>query len=1030
MRKLSITVAAMIALASLPCTGFSAATADFKDVPDTSPYFAYIRDLKTLGIADGIAEGIYGPKQTLTRAQFAKFVSVAFQLKDQGGAVPFPDIRDHWAAAYIRAAYQAGIVNGTSATTFSPNEPVKREEASVMVWRYAKKQGLAPGGALNFSDKPNTWAAEEISGIIAHGWYGSDITRDSSAWSYRPQDAMTREEAAALIDLSMKEIPGSLSLAAIPVNGVTSGLPSGSVPYGSMAILSAARPGAAIYYTTDGSDPRTSSARKPYTSPIPVLGGLQLKTCAVYHPVSGKTEVSGVSVYKYEVGAVTPPGPSVGLYDPLESFKRMATRTNMYIATNHPANFGSDAKRIARTSTAPGSIVYHTEYDIASVLFYSYFFTGVELEKSKTFASADGKTYKEIPIKAYPVGNPSGDWQQYAYEAFSLPAGTRYLKIELHGVAKSWSPQLSRVSINRSTASIDVSSTRNVESLQVELSSATQGARIYYRKDNAPAYQLYTGPFQLTGYSVLETYAVKDGLVPSPIRKTKLNASNKIQVDRFGQMISANFPGKVTTELQVEADAEADASYYAGLTPPSGRDRFGGLAGSAAKYGLQKKGFFAIQQMGSRKVMTTPDGNLFFSLGVNGLTANETFTMVKGREELFESIPSILGEYKTAYNGSNNFSYYLANKYLKTGKVPTEHAVYSEAAGRIKKWGFNSVGGFSPDKYGSENNLPYVRMLPLASMNWAKINGISLFDIFAPDAVAKLDKSFAQVVKPTKDDPMLIGYFIDNEYDFHKFYSHVPKLKASEAAIKGRLVKRLKDKYQDIDKFNSEWQTNFKSFEDLKEAELPIKTSAAWRDMDAFFRYYLDTFYGTVSRLYRKYDPNHLLLGDRWLTTPFHNEKFRSIMAELEGKYVDVISINYYSYNLDADLLKDVYAKSGGKPILISEFGFGTTEQGLDPLLENSAENQSQRGTRYRNYLEAAASLDNIVGAHVFNYVDQAALGRYWEGVWGERYNSGLVNVADRPYKEYLKEVMATNYDIYKVLLGERPMFYYDLSQK
>ena len=383
-------------------------------------------------------------------------------------------------------------------------------------------------------------------------------------WSYRPQETMTREEAAALIDLSIKEVPGSLSASAAPVpmapapaappaavapvplapapaappaavppvpfapapaappaavppvpfapapaappaamvpvpltpapaappaagapvpmtpapaappaageaiptpvmppavpaDDVTSGLPSGSVPYGSMAILSAAKPGATIYYTTDGSDPRISSTRKPYTSPIPILGGLQLKTCAVYHPSSGKTEVSGVSVYEYEVGSVTPPGPSVGLYDPLESFKLMTSRANMYIATDHPAYFGSDAKRMARTSTAPGSIVYHLKYDIVSVLFYNYFFTGIDLEKSKMFASADGKTYQEIPVNTYPAGYPSGDWQQYAYEASSLPAGMRYLKIEQHGAAKSWSPQLSSVSINRSTASVDSS---------------------------------------------------------------------------------------------------------------------------------------------------------------------------------------------------------------------------------------------------------------------------------------------------------------------------------------------------------------------------------------------------------------------------------------------------------------------------------------------------------------------------------------------------------------------------------------------
>ncbi|MDQ0116090.1 chitobiase/beta-hexosaminidase C-terminal domain-containing protein [Paenibacillus harenae] len=809
--------------------------------------------------------------------------------------------------------------------------------------------------------------------------------------------------------------------------GVTANLPSGSVPYGSMVMLEKAAAGDTVYYTTDGSDPRTSLTRKLYTSPIIVVNELKLKTIAVKNSASGKKGASRVSAYHY-----IPEGSldtAIGLHDPLDNFEQLYSKSSIYIAKDKPYYFGNDSHRMSRTTVNPGSIVYQTDFDISSFMVDSYFFTGHATMKHRIFTSVNGKDYTEISAETYAVGYPVSNWQKYAYEASSLPAGTRYLKIELHG-SRSWSPQVSNVTFNRSTASVKVQSTRSTELLHTVLTTASSGAKIYYRLNKGSIFQLYSEPLELTGYNVLETYAVKDGMDPSPIRKYTLNASDKIQVDRFGQLISANFPEKVITDQQLEADAEADASYYAGLTPPSGRDRFGGLAGSAAKYGLQNKGFFAIQQMGSRKAMTTPEGNLFFSLGVNGLTANETYTMVRGREELFESIPSIREEYKTAYKGTDNFSFYLANKYRKTGVVPTEHAIYSEAAVRIRKWGFNSAGGFSPEKYGNGNNLPYVKMLPLSSMSWAKIDGISLFDIFAPDAVTKLDAAFAKAVTPSKDDPMLIGYFIDNEYEYHKFYSHVPKLKASEAAIKGHWVKRLKDKYQEIYKFNSEWGTSFESFEELKEAELPIETSQAWRDMDAFFRYYLDTFYGTVSRLYRKYDPNHLLLGDRWLTTPFHNEKFRSVMAEVEGKYVDVISINYYSYNLDRDLLNDVYTKSGGKPILISEFGFGTTEQGLDPLLQNSAENQFQRGTRYRNFVEAAASLDNIVGAHVFNYVDQAALGRYWEGAWGERYNSGLVNVADRPYKDYLKEVMATNYDIYKVMLGERSEFYYDFSSK
>jgi hypothetical protein len=1023
-----------IALATLSCMGTTALAADFKDIPITSSYLSYIKDLKALGVTHGIAEGLFGPEQTLTRAQFAKFASIAFRLHDNGNPVPFLDIQDHWAATSIRAAYQAGIVAGTSDTTFSPGKPIKREEAAVMVWRYAKKLGVSSGKVLNFSEEPDSWAVKEISSVIAHGWHGEDVKQNSGVWSYRPQAAMTRQESAALIDLAMKDVSGSLSRTEAPLSGLSSvgsGLPSGVVPYGSMVVLSTATAGAAVYYTTDGSDPRTSLTRKHYTSPIRVLNNLLIKTCAVNHSDSGKAVASEVSTYRYAT-KVSPATSSVGLNDPLENFTQVFSRSNIFIASNHPAYFGLDAKRMARTSTEPGTIVYHTNYDISSIMIYSYFFNGIAFEKNRLFASENGKDYTEIPAKVYPVGSPAGNWQQYAYEVSSLPPHKRFLKIRLLGSAKSWSPQLSKVMLNKSTASVDMKSTRSTGSLQVELSSTSKGARIFYRVNKGPTFKPYSEPLKLTGYNVLETYAAKDGREPSPIRKYKLNASSDIQVDQFGQMVSADFPEKVTSEEELKADAVSDTSYYDSLKPPANLDRFGGLAGSSAKYGIKGTGFFAIQQLGSRKVMKTPAGNIFFSLGMNGINSNETYTMVKGREKEFEWIPSYEGQYQPAFitPDHGSFSFYMSNKYRKTGVFPTDSSLYGEAAVRLKKWGFNSAGGYSPEKYADENNFPYTRMLPLSSMSWAKIDGISIFDIFAPDAEAKIDQAFAKALTPNKNDPLLIGYFIDNEYDFHKFYSHVPKLKASSAAIKGRLVQMLKDKYQDIDAFNSSWNTNFQSFEDLKEAELPVHTSPAWRDMDEFFRFYLDTFFGTVSRIYHKYDPNHLLLGDRWITTSFHNEKFRSAMAEVEGKYVDVISMNYYSYKIETDLLKDVYTKSGGKPILLSEFGYGTEEQGLKPLLPNSAANQFQRAMRYRNYVEGVASLDYIVGAHLFNYVDQAGLGRYWDGVWGERYNSGVVNVADRPYKEYLKGIMETNYDIYKVILRERPKFYYDFSKK
>jgi hypothetical protein len=212
-----ITLILSIALATLSWTGPLVLAEAFTDIMPTSSYLPYIEDLKKLNVTDGIGQGLFGPEQTLTRAQFAKFLAAAFQLKDNGNLVPFTDIQEHWAAPYVRAAYQAGIIDGTSDAQFSPDKPVKREEASTMVWRYAIKSGLSPGPALNFREKPDNWAMEAINSVIARGWYGTDVSQTDDVWSYRPQELMTRQEMAALLDLSMKIVPGCLNKTAAAV---------------------------------------------------------------------------------------------------------------------------------------------------------------------------------------------------------------------------------------------------------------------------------------------------------------------------------------------------------------------------------------------------------------------------------------------------------------------------------------------------------------------------------------------------------------------------------------------------------------------------------------------------------------------------------------------------------------------------------------------------------------------------------------------------------------------------------------------
>ena len=66
------------------------------------------------------------------------------------------------------------------------------------------------------------------------------------------------------------------------------------------------------------------------------------------------------------------------------------------------------------------------------------------------------------------------------------------------------------------------------------------------------------------------------------------------------------------------------------------------------------------------------------------------------------------------------------------------------------------------------------------------------------------------------------------------------------------------------------------------------------------------------------------------------------------------------------------------------------------------------------------------MGIEWFTLIDQARTGRFFEKYAGEKANTGLLNVADRPYKDCLEGMCQANYRIYDVLLNGAPPFRYD----
>jgi hypothetical protein len=476
---------------------------------------------------------------------------------------------------------------------------------------------------------------------------------------------------------------------------------------------------------------------------------------------------------------------------------------------------------------------------------------------------------------------------------------------------------------------------------------------------------------------------------------------------------------------ELKADVEAEKQYYGNLKPLE-LDRFGGLPGTKEKLGLQATGFFHVEKKDGRWLLVDPAGNAFFHLGLCSSNPNEDYTLVKGRESAYEWLPERQGEYASLFRPESQgvLSFHLANMMRKYGRPYEAESYHLRMVARMRAWGFNSIGAFSSGGQSAweQASFPWVSSLPLSE--WQGIKRLpqinETFDPFDEEVRRKVEENCAQTLPARANDPLLIGYFIINEPIYENIPHIVPTLKG-EHACKRRLVQMLAEKYQTIEAFNTAWKMQGVSFQALENLVLPVETDAARADVREFTGLFLEELFRLVSETFRKYDKNHLLLGNRLQPGTINNEQ----LCRIAGKYVDVMSFNYYTNGVDKEFLRRIYDWTGGKPMMLSEFYWSASkESGLSGGREVAT--QQERGLAYRNYVEQSASLDFVIGIEWFTLIDQAVTGRWFQGFDGERANTGVISVADRPWKGMLDEAVKTNYDIYRVWFRERPPFVFD----
>jgi hypothetical protein len=350
---------------------------------------------------------------------------------------------------------------------------------------------------------------------------------------------------------------------------------------------------------------------------------------------------------------------------------------------------------------------------------------------------------------------------------------------------------------------------------------------------------------------------------------------------------------------------------------------------------LNTDGFFTLGEVNNHWWFITPTGEPFFSIGMNHIDPASL------------RYPENIHIWDEKYKASTT-------EWLKKSVKPN-----------LEEWGFNTMGWeqevtvkqwqhsrpFTNDEL-KVLDMPYCRMLPFTeSHQWEKHT--IHYDFFSKDWIEWCDYVARSYCAEVKDDPNLIGYFFSDCPTW--IHSRPPN------AWRGPMFDPKK-----------------------------LETQEGRDELSKMAKQYYKTIHDAI----RKYDKNHLILGDRYeANAPIAMEVIDAAMP-----YVDVFS--FQDFRNPTLHMKEWYEKTG-KPVLLAD-GAGISK-GEETYKYPHGEGAFKRtnGKWYSEQIEALYNNPGCVGFHL--------CGAYQRNKARAR---GLLDEHEHPDTENVEIIQKTNMKI------------------
>ncbi|MBR2837924.1 MAG: hypothetical protein IKE55_04015 [Kiritimatiellae bacterium] len=257
----------------------------------------------------------------------------------------------------------------------------------------------------------------------------------------------------------------------------------------------------------------------------------------------------------------------------------------------------------------------------------------------------------------------------------------------------------------------------------------------------------------------------------------ELDASRRVDpakyvpfVDAYGQFAHGDWRFKVKDDKTLANDLTAETSRL--KPPPETWDRFGGWKDGPR---LRATGHFRTEMVGGKWWLVTPEGRLFFSVGIDVTRAMTDITDGNRHPDWYQG----------PFPRDGKMAFTIWNLEKKFGKKDFSADYHRFVLRRFDSWGLNTIGNWSAPELCAMSKKPYV-MSVLERAKGVKRHGkFHIYDFAAPDFEANMRAAIRAkfagdaALRHAAKDPMCIGFFVDNELQFQKWIPDVGETRAA-----------------------------------------------------------------------------------------------------------------------------------------------------------------------------------------------------------------------------------------------------------